>query len=437
MSNSQRIDPNTETYKFGEFILSPDAGLSKAGKRIAVAPKELGLLELLLSKQGRIATHREIEQQLWPRQSVSYLSLARCVHSLRKSLGDDTHSLVVTTPKRGYSIGVPVIQSNTGYLLSVTEKTARAEARAYSEYIEGVREANRAGPDSQQRAIDLFENSHRIDPSYAVPLSAIADCWMYAAIRGYTLPADALREGLNACARALSVDNTLASAYAARGWFKGVIQRNPEAALSDIDRADSIDPEYARSQAYRAWVLRGACDLCGCIRSARRSTELDPHSLLNRHLLAWNLFCSGEVEQALAMERSERREYPHIDLGHAYVAIMAAELGLYDEAIEAARQAAEVSHDNPTIMTALSYVCAVTGDTARARQFAADLAARRMPRAARPQLAMTFVALGDFDAALGLLREARSENCLWFLSAQADPRIGPLKRDSRFHKLYA
>lgn len=252
MSSSPPDRINLETFRFGEFKLDRNAGLFRAGQRIAVPPKELGLLEFLLTKRGKVATHLEIEKKLWPHESVSYASLARCVHSLRRSLGDKARSIIVTAPKRGYAIGVPVFPSGTGHVLSVIEKSVHTETRAYSEYTEGVREANRGGPDSQQRAIRLFETAHRVDPSYPVPLAAIADCRMYQAIRGYEMPVDAMRHGMEACEGALSIDDSLASARAARGWFEGVVQRNADAGLQSIDQALSIDSTHARTHAYRA-----------------------------------------------------------------------------------------------------------------------------------------------------------------------------------------
>lgn len=425
-----------ETFRFGEFQLSRNAGLLRSGQPVAVPPKELGLLEILLTKRGKVATHFEIEESLWPNESVSYASLARCVHSLRKSLGDKKRSIVVTAPKRGYAMGVPVCPSANGRLLSVNEKSVYAEARAYSEYIQGDREANRSGPEAQQRAIELFESAHGMDSSYAVPLAAIADCRIYQAIRGFERPVDALREGLDACARALAVDSSLASAYAARGWLEGVIGRNVGTGLQHIDRALSIDPYYSRAHAYKAWVQRGAGELEESLASARRAAELDPYSLLNRHLLAWSYFCTGDMDRALDIERTERLEHPDVDVGHAYVAVMAAWSGLYDEAIAAAHEAERVSYRNPTISAVLSYAYARAGSVRRARELAAKLAAQAQPRVARSQLAVTFAALGDSDTALNYLAEAKAEGCPWFPGMRFDPRLGPLACDPRLRALY-
>ena len=50
----------------------------------------------------------------------------------------------------------------------------------------------------------------------------------------------------------------LAPADTARGRFDGAVKRNPGMRTQHIDRSLSIDPTYARAQAYQAWMLRGA-----------------------------------------------------------------------------------------------------------------------------------------------------------------------------------
>lgn len=183
-------------------------------------------------------------------------------------------------------------------------------------------------------------------------------------------------------------------------------------------------------------MQRGLGELAESLDSARRAAELDPYSLLNRHLLAWSYFCTGDIDRALAIERSERLERPDVDMGHAYVAVMSALSGFHDEAIAAAHEAVRVSNRNPAISTALSYAYACAGETRRARTLAAELSSQQLPRAPRAQLAMTFAALRDFDTALNYLAEAKAESCPWFLSARFDPRLGALAHEPELHRLY-
>jgi len=206
--------------------------------------------------------------------------------------------------------------------------------------------------------------------------------------------------------------------------------------LASLATAELLDPTYSRTFSYLAWVFRAAGRLNDSVVAARKAAELDPHSLLNRHALAWTLFCAGEADEALHIEQLMRSERPYDELAHAYTAIISAWLGIDDEAVRAGRDAMEQSGGNPAILTALSYALACSGSAREAHELAARINLDAPPRAPRAHLAMTYVALGEAETALELLRQARSEACPWFPAARFDPRIGSLQDDARLHALY-
>lgn len=423
-----------DVYRFGAFTFTQGIGLTHCGKRIRVPPKEAALLELLLRRQGGLVSHRDIETHVWPQQVVTYASVARCVCSLRGILQLEQGPQIVTVPKRGYQMAVPV---RCTVHESVVEKSTATTPAAYSHFLQGQREANRGSADGQQRAIDLFTEAQRLDRNYAVPLAAVADCEMYRAIRGYVLPRDALKAGLVACEEALRIDPQLASAHAAKGWFEQTMNRSPESGWASLDRAISIDPDYARAFSYQAWLLRAEGRLTESVAAAEHAVDLDPHAVLSRHALAYALFCAGRPEEALAIEREVQVEQAYLDIGHAHVALLTAWLDGKKGSLESAHTAARISGRNPLVMTVLSYTLARAGDVAEARRLADTIGAAVLPRAPRPHLAMTYVALGDHDRALELLSEARRERCPWFPGARFDPRMDRLTDDPRLKALYA
>jgi len=423
-------------YEFGDYQLKPDDGLYRGGEYVPCPPKELAFLRALVQLNGEIAKSGQIDDQVWPGQNVSYASIARCVYSLRRILDTDPKAYIQTVPKQGYRLAVPVRRIDPTESRPTAEKTTRTSPLAYSHYLEGLREANRQQPEALARAVELLEEAVRVDPDYAVALAAIADCRIYQTIRGYLRPADGERLALQACERALAIDPNLVSARAAFGWLEGVMRRDTEAGLTALDEALALDRDYARGHSYRAWVLRGAGRLDEAVEATRTAVKLDPHSILNKHALGWSLFCAGSWQEALEVERAVRQDQPHVDLGHAYVAIMAAWLGLYDEAIAAGRQTARITAKNPAFMTALSYALAKAGEADEARSIADSAASATLPWAPKPHVAMTYAALGDAERVVELLRDAREEHCPWFPGARFDPRLDALADDPRVQVLY-
>ena len=167
MAKKKSNDRGDITWVFGDFRFQPAAArLTSGGSDLHLPPKEAALLELLLSNHGRVVAHRDIWGALWPGQDVSYESLTRCVYALRRALDDHASSLVVTVPRRGYIINVPVsIEAPPRRVSSVIEKSTQTTPAAHATYQQGLHEARLTGPANQRRAVELFERAHALDPA--------------------------------------------------------------------------------------------------------------------------------------------------------------------------------------------------------------------------------------------------------------------------------
>lgn len=75
--------------EFGEFTLDGERQeLLRRGERIAVTPKVMQLLELLLERRGRLVSHAELHDTLWPDVVVSEANVKNLVSALRRALDD-------------------------------------------------------------------------------------------------------------------------------------------------------------------------------------------------------------------------------------------------------------------------------------------------------------------------------------------------------------
>ena len=94
------------TFVFGLWRLDVEQQLlSRSGKPIPLAPKELKTLAVLAQNSGRLVTKEELISRVWPDTFVGDGSLARNVSVLRKILGE---GLIQTVSKKGYRFVAPV-----------------------------------------------------------------------------------------------------------------------------------------------------------------------------------------------------------------------------------------------------------------------------------------------------------------------------------------
>ncbi|HUA98769.1 MAG TPA: AAA family ATPase [Terracidiphilus sp.] len=78
--------------------------LWREGEQIALAPKPFAVLRYLVENRGRLITHDELLDALWPEVYVQPQVLRTYMLELRKLLGDDPAEprFIQTVPKRGY-----------------------------------------------------------------------------------------------------------------------------------------------------------------------------------------------------------------------------------------------------------------------------------------------------------------------------------------------
>ena len=91
-------------YEFDEL----GRELRVKGKPIELESKPLDILLQLLLHAGEVVTKEELLESVWPDVMVVDGSLATAVSKLRKAMGDEDHPAIVTVPRVGYRLAVPV-----------------------------------------------------------------------------------------------------------------------------------------------------------------------------------------------------------------------------------------------------------------------------------------------------------------------------------------
>jgi predicted ATPase len=116
---------------FASFQLdTTNACLFRNGERIELAPKPFSVLRYLVENPGRLISHNELLDTLWPETFVQPQVLRTYVLELRKVLRDDLENpqFIQTLPKRGYR-----------FVATVTEKDVpQPRATSHASAVEAV-----------------------------------------------------------------------------------------------------------------------------------------------------------------------------------------------------------------------------------------------------------------------------------------------------------
>src|SRR5689334_22655100 len=92
-------------YAFGPYRLNPAQRLlTRNGELIALTPKAIDILTLLVMNAGRLVEKDDLLKEVWADTFVEESNLAQNIFTLRRALGDDRAGLkyIETVPRHGY-----------------------------------------------------------------------------------------------------------------------------------------------------------------------------------------------------------------------------------------------------------------------------------------------------------------------------------------------
>ncbi len=289
----------------------------------------------------------------------------------------------------------------------------------------GTREAVDLGVRHAKRALE-------IDPEYAPALVALADSYLFGAIRGMYPPAQAMRDATAAANRALALDPDLDGALTSLG-----IVRSHDGDLSGgidaLQRAIAINPGNVMAHNLLARSLLAVERHDEALASANRSVQLDPLSTLIRTAVGDAYYFARDYEKSvfhyqMSIELDPRFDGAHTDLARAYEM-----MGRFDEARAEYQEGLRLSGGVAGPTFGLAHLEAAAGNEAEARRILAELTAARETRVVSAWgIGAVHASLGDIDEAFRWLEIAITEHATGLILLRVHPRLDPIRSDPRY-----
>jgi eukaryotic-like serine/threonine-protein kinase len=312
-------------------------------------------------------------------------------------------------------------------------------AEAYQLYLKGRYYWNRRPEQGFLHATEYFEKAIDADPSYALPYSGLADCYITLGSweAGVLPPNEAFLKARTLARRALEMNDRSAEAHASLGYALFHYDWNFVDAEKELRRAIELDPGYS---AAHHWYSHLALPL-GRVEDSKRESlialAVDPHDFIINAHLAWHDFFSrnydGAIENAAKMSIIANHFWSPFFSGLAHE-----QKGLLAPAIDRLRQAAERAPDSSYAAAALGHAYGISGDRSSAERRLEELreiARRRYVPAY--DLAIVKLGLSEFDEALAFLENGFEERSSWLIHLNVDPRLDPIRDRREFHALTA
>ena len=289
---------------------------------------------------------------------------------------------------------------------TVLAKKDRTQPGAYRTYLKGMYQFFQDTPEADYRGIKILEEAVRQDPASALAHAGVA--YGYANIVHTPSPPPVENpevKAKEAAEIALGLDPELAEAHMALGMYQYMYEWDFEAAERSFKTAIDLSPSLTLAHYDLAWAYEalGPEYEEESLAAGRRTVELNPLSAYMVGALAWQYADACRYEEALSLAREAIRLDPEHPMGWASLGLINAELGRFDEAIDAHERLEGTVFE---WFIGLSYAAAGLEDKAREVATAMEM----FPLAP----AWIYMVLGDREAALHWLAKSEETRMGWY-----------------------
>jgi TolB-like protein/class 3 adenylate cyclase/Tfp pilus assembly protein PilF len=309
---------------------------------------------------------------------------------------------------------------------------------AYNLYLEGRYHWNQRDEAGFNMALQLFMEAIELDSTYALAYSGLAECYSMLSIH-LAKPEHTIRLGKIAAERALALDETLAEAHTALGWFKFTYDWDWLGAERSFKRAIQLNPRYATVYNWYAVLLSVLDRHDEAIQLMEQARDLDPKSsIINRDLgivYAW----AGDFEKAIQQLQYTIKLNPAFIPTYFLMGVVYSGMKKYDLAIEYYLKSRDMSGGFHDIIGGLGFAYAKTGREDEALLELKKLEALVNDTIGRAtEFVMIYSALGETDKAfewLGISCDNHEFAVLVTVACEADIWLNDIIHDPRFDEV--
>jgi TolB-like protein/tetratricopeptide (TPR) repeat protein len=318
---------------------------------------------------------------------------------------------------------------------SNVETAGTRHTGAYQAYLKGRYCWNKAGDTGLREAVAYYDQALRLDPVFGRAHSARARAYLSLADYYIVEPREALQTARTSAEHALEIDPYDAEAYIAVAEARRVLDWDWPGATSAYRRALAAHPNSEAALRYYAVFVATRGRSADALAAADRACEIDPLCLVVNTSAATVRYFGRDYEAALARCRDVADMDQAFVPGRRVAAASLVQLGRCDEAIAQLASLADARLD-PVSLAWMGQALAAGGNLGRARDVLGQLQRMEETRfVSAYHVALLHAALGDAVAAFAMLGHACEARDPWLDTLAVEPRMAPLRGDSRFRTL--
>jgi TolB-like protein/Tfp pilus assembly protein PilF len=305
---------------------------------------------------------------------------------------------------------------------------------AYQLYLKGRHQWNKRTLDSLKAAAESYSKAIEKDPGFALAYAGLAETYVLFPNYEVASSADSMPRAKAAALRALELDESLAEAHTAYGWYLFTFEYDFAGGEKELRRAIELNPNYGTAHQWLAELLAQTKRFDDARAASTRAQESDPLSPIISFNSGWHYYLARRYDDAIREYNRTLSLYPDFAVAHAGLCWAHERKGAVMAAIPWCRKAADLGGSYEKGY--LSLVLGRAGQRDEAIKILDELkseAGRKHVPSIAP--AMAYVGLGNKDAALTYLEKEVAERGYWASTFAADPALDEFRSEPRFKAL--
>ena len=190
--------------------------------------------------------------------------------------------------------------------------------QAYEAYLKGRYYFYQWTAEGFKKSCPWFEETIKLDPSYPLGYSGMADCYSGLTSAGLQPATIAMPKARAMAQKALELDDTLADAHGALGTILLNYDWNWPAAYAELQKAIELNPSNLETRFRLASYFRTVGDIKRAAQELQLAQKLDPVSFRAYSKLGWLYLYAGRYDDAEAYLREGVElgpDYPYDYIG--------------------------------------------------------------------------------------------------------------------------
>jgi TolB-like protein/Tfp pilus assembly protein PilF len=323
----------------------------------------------------------------------------------------------------------------SGADVAKVEKNYTANPEAYQLYLKGKFYWNKRTGESLKQAAELYRQAIEKDPNYALAYSGLAETYVLFSSYDVAPANDSMPQAKAAALRALAIDDSLAEAHTALGFYLSNYEWDRDGSEKEYRRAIELKPNYATAHHWLGADLSNVKRFDDSLVELRRAEELDPLSPIIGTNLGDTLVFARRYDEAIAQYKRTLVSNPNFAYAHRALGWAYGSKGMYSEAIAETRTSIELRNGS----SAKGYLGLWLAKSGK-RDEAVKLLGELKQEATRGYVqsydfGLIYIGLGDKEEALNHLEKHLSSRAETANTYAVAPELDDLRSELRFKEM--